>query len=83
MQLDIVNLKDFINGEIMTDGNCFILETQYGYIGLFVHNGVTYKLPKVYVNPRINYVFDRLKVIAKKTFGIQLTNYQKIHTYVK
>ena len=82
MQLEIINIKDFINDEIVSNGNCFILETQYGYIGIFIHNNIAYKIPKVYINPRINYVFERMQVIAKKVFDLNLTHYQKIETFV-
>lgn len=83
MQLETIDIKDFVPDNLLNGNNSFILETQFGYIGIFIHNNVAYKIPKLYINPRIGYVFERMKVIDKKTFGIQLTNYQKIHTYVK
>lgn len=82
MQLEQIQINDFIPNQETKDGDCFILSTKYGYIGIFICNGIAYKLPKVYINPRINYVFDRIKLIAEKTFGISLTHYQKINTFI-
>lgn len=80
MQLETIDIKDFVPDNLLNGNNCFILETQFGYIAIFIHNNVAYKIPKIYINPRIGYVFDRMKVIAEKTFGIQLTHYQKVQT---
>lgn len=80
MQLERVDLIDFVPENLIQGNNCFILQTQFGYIGIFVHNNIAYKIPKIYINPRIGYVFERLQTIAEKTFGIQLTHYQKVQT---
>lgn len=80
MQLETIDIDDFVPENLIKGNNCFILETRFGYIGIFIHNNVAYKIPKIYINPRIGYVFERMKVVAEKTFGIQLTHFQKVQT---
>lgn len=82
MQLETIDIKDFVPDNLLNGNNSFIIETQMGYIGIFIHNNIAYKIPKVYINPRINYVFERMQVIAKKVFDLNLTHYQKIETFV-
>lgn len=82
MQLETIDIKDFVPDNLLNGNNSFIIETQMGYIGIFIHNNIAYKIPKVYINPRINYVFERMQVIAIKVFDLNLTHYQKIETFV-